>query len=78
LNAFGPGKGILCRFFEHQYSYKKSMIKVDKGFDSGIRSEVNRTSTFFINGEKYLYDWEEGQLLNYLQMQIAGTLLGQG
>ena len=54
------------------------MIKVDKGFDSGISSEVNRTPTFFINEQKYLYDWEEGQLLNYLQMQIAGTSLAQG
>lgn len=41
--------------------------KVEKDFESGIRSGVNRTPSFFINGEKYEGDWQNGNLLNYLK-----------
>ncbi len=40
--------------------------KVEKDFDSGIRSGVNRTPTFFINGEKFMGDWQTGELDEYL------------
>ena len=43
--------------------------KVENDFESGVRSGVNGTPSFFINGEKYDGDWEE-ELLRYLKSRI--------
>jgi|SRR6218665_384418 len=40
--------------------------KVLTDFESGIRSGVNGTPTFYINGSKYAGSWEEGVLLEKL------------
>jgi protein-disulfide isomerase len=44
--------------------------KVEDDFESGVRSGVNGTPSFFINGEKYDGDWEENELLRYLKSRI--------
>ena len=59
--------------FKNDIEKKSLKEKVEKDFDSGIRSGVNRTPTFFINGEKYRYDWEDGQLLKYVQGMLTHT-----
>jgi protein-disulfide isomerase len=41
--------------------------KVEADFESGIRSGVDGTPSFFVNGEKYNGDWEEKHFLSYLQ-----------
>ena len=46
-------------------------IKARKDFESGMSSGVNRTPTFFINGEKYNGSWEEDEFLHYLQGQLT-------
>jgi protein-disulfide isomerase len=45
--------------------------KVESDFDSGVRSGVNGTPTFFINGHRYDGTWEETQFLEYLQEVLA-------
>lgn len=40
--------------------------KVKGEFYSGMRSGVNATPTFFINGEKYTGGWQDGALLEFL------------
>jgi protein-disulfide isomerase len=40
--------------------------KVAEDFESGIRSGVNGTPTFFINGEKYNDSWEGDDMLNFI------------
>jgi|GEM_PF-6540084 len=40
--------------------------KVDDDFLGGLRSGVNTTPTFFINGEKYEDSWEDNNLLLYI------------
>ncbi len=45
--------------------------KVKSDFDSGIRSGVNRTPTFFFNGEKYDGEWDNEQLLEHLRTMVA-------
>ena len=57
--------------FQYDIQQNTSTEKVHKDFESGIRSGVNRTPTFFINGEKYNGDWAEGQLLNDLRSRIT-------
>lgn len=44
--------------------------KVEQDFESGIRSGVNMTPSFFINGKKYEGSWEEDKFLLYLQSQF--------
>lgn len=44
--------------------------KVDADFESGARSGVNGTPSFFINGEKYDGDWRDGALTDFLQRQL--------
>lgn len=49
--------------------------KVENDFYSGMRSGVNRTPTFFINGEKFTGDWENGELLQYLRGLVASIII---
>jgi len=65
--------GLDPELFKNDIEKKSLKEKVEKDFDSGIRSGVNRTPTFFINGEKYHYDWEDGQLLKYVQGLLTHT-----
>jgi protein-disulfide isomerase len=45
--------------------------KVEADFESGVRSGVNGTPTFFINGEKYNDSWDEDTLESYLKSKIS-------
>jgi protein-disulfide isomerase len=45
--------------------------KVDADFASGIRSGVNGTPTFFINGVRYDESWDEKTLLAQLKKVLA-------
>lgn len=44
--------------------------KVEADFDSGIRSSVNGTPSFFINGVRYDESWEEKRLLAKLKKSL--------
>jgi protein-disulfide isomerase len=56
--------------FKEDIQDKLLSEKVEKDFESGLRSGVNRTPTFFINGEKFEGDWSTGELLEYLRVQL--------
>jgi protein-disulfide isomerase len=63
--------GLNTMQFENDLAKNELFEKVDKDFESGLRSGVNATPTFFINGEKYNDSWEKEVLVEYLQNQIA-------
>jgi protein-disulfide isomerase len=63
--------GLDLERFKSDVQRKELAEKVEKDFESGMRSGVNRTPTFFINGEKYEGSWEENDFLAYLQGQLA-------
>jgi len=44
--------------------------KVENDFESGVRSGVNGTPSFFINGEKYNGSWDEQTLLHHLKSMV--------
>jgi protein-disulfide isomerase len=69
--------GLDTERFRNDIQQESLMNKVRKDFESGMRSGVNRTPTFFINEEKYLYDWEEGGLLTHLQRLVTVGSLWQ-
>jgi protein-disulfide isomerase len=48
--------------------------KVEADLESGLRSGVNATPTFFINGEKYNRNWEGGYLLDYIMANYSGVI----
>jgi protein-disulfide isomerase len=53
--------------FEKDFEAPLYQEKVESDFESGVRSGVNGTPSFFINGEKYNGDWEEKHFLDFLE-----------
>jgi protein-disulfide isomerase len=64
--------GLDTELFENDIQQTPLIDKVEKDFESGMRSGVNRTPTFFINGKKYDGDWGGTTLLDYLKTILAG------
>jgi len=63
--------------FREDLQDKLLVEKVEKDFESGLRSGVNRTPSFFINGEKFEGDWATGELLEYLKSQLAAISVNE-
>ncbi|HET6993946.1 MAG TPA: DsbA family protein [Chitinophagaceae bacterium] len=63
--------GLNLELFKIDIQQKNLIDKVEKDFESGLRSGVNRTPSFFINGEKYEGTWERNEFLQYLRGQLA-------
>jgi protein-disulfide isomerase len=59
--------GLNIEQFKADFEKPKYLEKVETDFESGIRSGVNGTPSFFINGEKYNDSWEENDFLNRLR-----------
>lgn len=59
--------GLNIEQFESDFEKPQILQKVEDNFESGVRSGVNGTPSFFINGQKYEGSWEEADLLLYLQ-----------
>ena len=57
--------------FEADLENESLITKVESDFESGLRSGVNATPTFFINGEKYTGIWEGEDLENFLKLELA-------
>jgi len=56
--------------FETDFEKPPLMQKVDADFESGVRSGVNGTPSFFVNGEKYNDSWDEDVFLEYLESML--------
>jgi protein-disulfide isomerase len=76
-NIFQYGKTIGLDMVQFVFDLNQKILidKVQKDFESGLRSGVNRTPGFYINGKKYEGEWRNGQLLQYLESQLTGTLI---
>jgi protein-disulfide isomerase len=66
--------GLDTRQFKKDIEDPALHEKVEADFESGIRSGVNATPTFFINGEKYNYGWEGDRMLEYMKANIVDLL----
>lgn len=73
LFLFAKNIGLDPERFIHDMQQKPLMEKVETDFESGLRSGVNKTPTFFINGKKYDGDWTGDQLFQYLQALLTGA-----
>ena len=68
---FANSLGLDIERFQKDILDESLFLKARKDFESGMRSGVNRTPTFFVNGKKFNGDWSENQLLQYLECELA-------
>jgi protein-disulfide isomerase len=66
LIKYAEKLGLDVKKFELDFDRQDVQDKVARDFESGVRSGVNGTPTFFINGKKYNDSWDEGVLLDHL------------
>ncbi|MES1217811.1 MAG: thioredoxin domain-containing protein [Bacteroidota bacterium] len=74
LLDFGRELGLDINQFEIDMDDPALKEKVEADFESGIRSGVNATPTFFINGSKYNNGWEGDRMLEYIKANKVGLL----
>ena len=69
--SFANNIGLDVNRFEKDIANEDLYLKAKRDFESGMKSGVNRTPTFFVNGRKFNGDWSKGQLLRYLECELA-------
>jgi protein-disulfide isomerase len=69
--GFARKLGLDMQKFENDLEDPKLAEKVDEDFTSGVRSGVNGTPAFFINGNRYDGSWEESSLRSQLKEVLA-------
>ncbi len=69
---FAETIGLDPKHFKNDIERKDLAEKVRRDFESGLRSGVNKTPSFFINGKKYEGSWQEDEFPAYLHDQLAG------
>jgi protein-disulfide isomerase len=71
LFAYAKKIGLDGARFKDDIEKERVTGKVENDFESGVRSGVNGTPSFFINGEKYEGNWSAEELTEYLTSQLA-------
>lgn len=59
--------GLDTDVFKSKFSDPKYRQKVEEDLESGLKSGVNGTPSFFINGKKYNGDYSTASMLSYLK-----------
>jgi NhaA family Na+:H+ antiporter len=79
IMAYAEEIGLDMVRFREELEQRVHRDKVQEDFDSGIRSGVNGTPTFFLNGERYDGSWDTESLLELVQkpLGVRVRLLGQ-
>jgi protein-disulfide isomerase len=67
---FADNIGLNITEFQSDLQQNSTSEKVNRDFLSGLRSGVNKTPTFYVNGERYNGDWKHGELLSFLLDEI--------
>jgi protein-disulfide isomerase len=67
LVSYAQRLGLNIDRFQNDMLSETILSKVEDDFESGMRSGVNGTPSFFINGEKYNNNWEYEPFLDYLK-----------
>jgi len=67
LVEYAQKVGIDEKEFETKFQEDKFQKKVEEDLESGLRSGVNGTPSFFINGEKYEGDYTADAMIEYLK-----------
>jgi protein-disulfide isomerase len=67
LNRFAELVGLEMQQFTRALAEQHSLARIEEDMESGERSGVQGTPTFFINGVLYLGSWEQDVLLPALE-----------
>ena len=67
LYLYAEKLGLNVEQFQNDMLSEKIISKIEDDFESGMRSGVNGTPSFFVNGEKYSNDWEYEPFLGFLK-----------
>lgn len=70
LVGYAKQLGIEVEKFENAFSDSKYAEKVEDDLESGLRSGVNGTPSFFVNGQKYNGDYRSEDFLDLLKSMI--------
>jgi protein-disulfide isomerase len=73
LVQFAEELGLNSSVFMKDLNDPELLAKVQAHFYDGMRSGVNATPTFFVNGEKFTGDWAKGELKTLLEELLGGT-----
>ena len=65
--------GLDVEQFEDDLTNDELVNRVEDDFESGLRSGVNGTPGFFINGKKYNDSWDEDSLEAYIEAKIGSS-----
>jgi protein-disulfide isomerase len=67
LFAYASEIGLDMNRFEQDIQSQALASKIEADIESGLKSGVSGTPTFYINGEKFDGDWEDDRLIQYLK-----------
>jgi len=67
LYAYAQQLGLNVEQFKNDMLSEKVITKVEDDFESGMRSGVNGTPSFFVNGEKFSNSWQYEPFLKHLK-----------
>jgi len=70
LMGYAKLLGLDIEHFQSDIGNNEVIQRVEDDFESGVRSGVNGTPGFFINGEKYNYDWGEESLALFIKNKL--------
>lgn len=59
--------------FTNDLQNRNLLIKIEKDFESGVRSGVNSTPTFFINGDRVNNYYDNYESLEYIIKSLIGS-----
>lgn len=70
LTGYAKALGLNVEQFKADLSDQAVADRVAADLESGVRSGVNGTPAFFVNGQRYDGDWQGSGLLHELQSQL--------
>lgn len=70
LVGYAKSLGLNVEHFQRDSQKKTLAAKIEADLESGVRSGVNGTPSFFVNGQKYDGDWQQHELLQFLRSQL--------
>ena len=73
LKKHAAALGLDVPIFEHELSGHVHAGRIREDFISGIRSGVNGTPTFYLNGKRYDDSWDEETLMASIKQAISSS-----
>lgn len=70
LLSYAKAINLDVKRFNNDMEKKTPLARVESDFESGIRSGVNGTPSFFVDGKKFEGDWGGDEFIEYLKSKI--------